>query len=270
MKKLMPLFYFLFLLSCNNNNTQSTIEKGKIIINPYNITPLSAVYKINSVNTTPLTVTVKGLYGEPDITHTYPAGYGNEFEIHGMFPESYNTIIVDDGVNEITENTYIGPLNIYTKKLPSKFDVEINNLDEENSANPNMYFTSINIDFTNWVTLGISYNGYVRYYNNAILFAKIVPENNNILFYATENHNYSNGIYYLSGKNIVKFPTKKAHHDLTKNEENYIYLTDSIWGHQDKLLEVSKYGKIVRELNFGTLIKDIVYKNNDQNEIKNT
>ena len=98
-----------------------------------------------------------------------------------MFPESYNTIIVDDGVNEITENTYIGPLNIYTKKLPSKFDVEINNLDKENSTNPNMYFTSINIDFTNWVTLGISYNGYVRYYNNAILFAKIVPENNNCL-----------------------------------------------------------------------------------------
>ena len=75
-----------------------------------------SVYKINSVNTTPLTVTVKGLYGEPDITHTYPAGYGNEFEIHGMFPESYNTIIVDDGVNEITEKKYIGPLNIYIQK----------------------------------------------------------------------------------------------------------------------------------------------------------
>ena len=108
MKKLLFIILLitsLFALSCNHNKLSSTSSIGnigEITVDPYKVTPLSAVYTTATVNATPITVTVKGLYGEPDITHTYPVGYGTEFEIHGMFPESQNTIEVNDGGRIIT------------------------------------------------------------------------------------------------------------------------------------------------------------------------
>ena len=118
MKKLLFIILLitsLFTLSCNHNKGSSSTNPigkvGEIIVDPYKVTPLSAVYRTETVNAAPITVTVKGLYGEPDIIHTYPAGYGTEFEIHGMFPESHNTIIVNDGGRTITKNIYIGTLS---------------------------------------------------------------------------------------------------------------------------------------------------------------
>ena len=103
------LIISLFVLSCNSNSS-SVGKVGEIVVDPYGITPLSAVYTTETVNATPITVTVKGLYGEPDIIHTYPVGYGTEFEIHGMFSESDNVIEVNDGGRIIIKNVSIGAL----------------------------------------------------------------------------------------------------------------------------------------------------------------
>ena len=167
------LIISLFNISCNNNSSSSIGKIGEIVVNPNGLTPLSAVYITESVNLAPITVKVKGLYGEPDIIHTYPAGYGTEFEIHGMFPESDNVIEVNDGGRIITKNVNVGSISANGVTIQKQYDVEINNLPEEKyKNNPDLYFVSYNKNDTGWKGyVGISYNGYIRYANISTYFS---------------------------------------------------------------------------------------------------
>ena len=257
------LIISLFSLSCNNNSTNPSALPLGITVNPYGVTPLSAVYVRASVNTTPVTVKVKGLYGEPDIIHTYPAGYGTEFEIHGMFLDSDNVIEVNDGGRIITKNVTVGNLSYNGATIQKKYDVAISNLPEEKYANnPDLYFVG-QFGYGFVATYGVSRNGYVRYLILNIYQSKIVKENNNIIMY-TEHFN---DMRYLIGKSYITVPIVQ-HHDTIKVGNDYIYLALSEWGNQDSLIEIDKNGTVNKYLNFGTLIKDIVKANgNQKNEV---
>ncbi|MEI0559386.1 aryl-sulfate sulfotransferase [Brachyspira intermedia] len=273
MKKILYIILFvinLFALSCNHNksNFSSTNPIGKvgeITVDPYKVTPLSAVYITETVNAAPITVTVKGLYGEPDVIHTYPAGYGTEFEIHGMFPESQNTIEVNDGGRIITKNVNVGALSYNGVIVQKKYDVEINNLYEEKYPNnPELYFVTYYIQN---VSLGISRNGYVRYISKLRFFYKVIPENNSINIYSR-----SGGVFNLLGKSIVNFPVLSEamipfHHDAIRKNNNYLFLSGSRWDNQDIIVETSG-NNIVKTLNIGNLIEDIVLANNNKDEIE--
>ncbi|MBW5409917.1 aryl sulfotransferase, partial [Brachyspira hampsonii] len=263
MKKLLfiiLLIISLFILSCKDKITNPFNNSIGITVNPYGVTPLSAVYTTETVNTTPVTVKVKGLYGEPDIIHTYPAGYGREFEIHGMFPESMNTIEVNDGGKIITKNVSVGTILVNGTTIHKKYDVAVNNLPEEKYPNnPNLYFVS-SISYSGWYlkgTLGISDNGYIRYINTITsYFSKVYINNKKISFFDNQNGGDPNaGLYGLLCNRIIKYPTS-SHHDVIKVNNNYIYLSDSTWGSEDKLVEMNSSGSKVRELSFGKLIQN--------------
>lgn len=246
------LIISLFALSCKNNSSSSIGKIGEIVVDPNGVTPLSAVYTTETVNGAPITVTVKGLYGEPDITHTYPAGYGTEFEIHGMFPESDNVIEVNDGGRIITKNVTVGSLSYNNINIQKKYDVEINNLPEEKYPNnPELYI--IGYDFF----VGISKNGYIRYLNTIKTYiTKMHVSNLKVLFFDTyEGGDEYAGLYDLLGNRIIKYPTF-SHHDVIKINENYIYLSASTWGYDDRLAEIDSSGTKLRELSFGKLIQN--------------
>lgn len=247
------LIISLFALSCNNNSSSSIGKIGEIVVDPNGVTPLSAVYRTETVNSVPITVTVKGLYGEPDIIHTYPSGYGTEFEIHGMFPESDNVIEVNDGGRIIIKNVSIGTLLCNGTTLPKKYDIVINNLPEEiYFNNPELYFTSLATP--QWVACGvagISKNGYVRYFQNYYQSSKLVIENKKIVLYTESSMKNVD----LLGNKIMDYPTA-THHDVIKVNNNYIYLSLSIWGYEDRLVEMSSSGIKLRELSFGKLIQN--------------
>ncbi|EKV57672.1 arylsulfotransferase [Brachyspira hampsonii 30446] len=249
MKKLLftiLLITGLFTLSCKDKVTSPLNNPIGITVNPNGTTPLSAVYTRETVNTAPITVTVKGLYGEPDIIHTYPAGYGREFEIHGMFAESQNTIEVNDGGRIITKNVYVASLQ---NGIQKKYDVSINNLPEEKyKNNPELYFI---MAITYLYSIGISENGYVRYIQTGYGGTKLVIENKRMLLYPE----ISGKITDLLGKELIKYPTI-SHHDTIKVNGNYIYLSFSTWGSEDRLVEINSAGSKVRELSFGKLIQN--------------
>ena len=263
MKKLLFIILLsIFVLSCKDKIT-SPIDNIGVTVNPYGMTPLSAVYTTKTVNTTAITVKVKGLYGEPDIIHTYPAGYGREFEIHGMFPESMNTIEINDGGRVITKNVNIGSLLLNGTVIQKKYDVEINNLPEEKyTNNPNLYFVTTLLyssgDNSPWKGfIGMSDNGYLRYANTInSYFVRIYIDNSKISFFYTSEQGAPNaGPYDLLGNRITKYPTS-SHHDVIKVNNNYIYLSYSIWGQQDRLVEMNSLGAKLRELSFGKLIQN--------------
>ena len=260
MKKILfiiVLIITLFSLSCNNNSSSSIGKIGEIVVDPNGLTPLSAVYTTETVNAAPITVKVKGLYGEPDIIHTYPAGYGTEFEIHGMFPESENTIEVNDGGRIITKNVNIGSISVNGIIIQKKYDVEINNLSEEKYPNnPDLYFVSI-FDGANWNGhTGLSKNGYIRYLNTIkTYFIKFYIENKKILIFDSYNgiYNKNDGLYNLLGNNLIKYQ-KGSHHDIIKIDNDYIYLSASTWGFHDRLSKMNISGTLLEELSFGKLI----------------
>ena len=257
----------LFALSCNNNSTGPFTLPLGLTINPYNVTPLSAIYVKDSVNEAPLTVTVKGLYGEPDIIHTYPAGYGTQFEIHGMFPESMNTIEINDGDNTIIRNVFIGSISVNGTVIQKKYDVAINNLSEEKYYNnPNFYFISYNVSSA---LIGISHQGYIRYINTSPngYMSKIIINNKKLnIIKLTEYKKGMSAIIDFVGNKINIIP-EIAHHDVISINNNFVHLGNSSWGGEDSLIELTSSGNIIKYRNFGTLIKDIVLLNNDTSEI---
>ncbi|WP_020003366.1 aryl-sulfate sulfotransferase [Brachyspira innocens] len=257
MKKLLSIILLItsiLLLSCNHNKLNSSLTSsigkvGEITVNPLAVTPLSAVYTTETVNATPITVTVKGLYGEPDIIHTYPAGYGTEFEIHGMFAESQNTIEVNDGGRIITKN-------VSTESLPNgiqkKYDVAVNNLPEDKYKN-NPEFYLLGNGQVKDPTLCLSRNGYVRYLQSGHMFVKIVIENKKIVLHA-QGFDTS---HTLLGYTILK-KTSISHHDIIKINNDYLYFTFSDWGDQDRLLKMNSSGVKLREFSFCKLIENVL------------
>ncbi|WIH83331.1 aryl-sulfate sulfotransferase [Brachyspira pilosicoli] len=239
----------LFVLSCNNNSTNLSSLPLGITVDPHNVTPLSAVYIRSFVNESPVTVKVKGLYGEPDVIHTYPAGYGTEFEIHGMFPESDNVIEVNDGGRIITKNVTVGSLSYNGINIQKKYDVSINNLPEKKYPNnPELYFiVNDNLLFQ----MAISEKGYLRYLQINYASSKLVIENKKIIFHSSRILKNTD----LLGKELIIYPTN-PHHDNIKINDNHIYLSGSTWGVEDRLVEMNSLGIKLKELSFGKLIQN--------------
>ena len=265
MKKL--LFIILFItsilsLSCNRNKVLSPSyigEVGEITVDPYKLAPLSAVYRTETLNGVPITVKVKGLYGEPDIIHTYPAGYGTEFEIHGMFPESMNTIEVNDGGRIITKNISSGSLVLRDGSIfPAKLDVEINKLpDEKYPNNPDLYFS-----IAAWNSIfGVSRNGYIRYFNNQgyNFLCRIKNENNKIVIYN------SSGIFNLLGNNILyTILNANPHHDMIKKgNNNYLQISSATDTYGSRLVEFNN-NITINDYRFEDIIRNIVNKSTQE------
>ena len=260
MKKLLfiiVLIISLFALSCKNNSSSSIGKIGEIVVDPYGVTPLSAVYTTETVNAAPITVKVKGLYGEPDIIHTYPAGYGTEFEIHGMFPESENIIEVNDGGRIITKNIYANKLTINGESIPSKINIYYSALPETEKYqnNPDMYFW--HYVYNSWgatASVASSKNGYIRYALTKYTPSKIKLEDKKFIFYT-----FSDGktMVDMLGNIIVELP-RNNHHDAIKVGDHYLYLSNSLFGGEDMLGVTDKNGNDIKFLSFGKLFKDLL------------
>ncbi len=267
MKKTLAIIFlsFIAVISCNknNNSTGSVGKVGEINIDPLQYTPLSAVYIRDSVNTADVTVTVKGQHGEEDLVHTYPAGYGTEFPIHGMYQNIENTITVNDGgmIKEAKHNPGMVIMSrgyaIQEQYEPVQaYDASA---EEQHPNNPDMFFVGVlasQTDATAWEgMIGISKNGYVRYVNTAINYiSKFAVDNNRFVLYNMEGNE---GIYDFLGNRI--FTTKNhMHHEMVKKGNNYIYLANSDWGWEDRLIEMDASGNIVKDLYFGDLLRKAV------------
>ncbi len=82
------LLPIVFLTSCSNgsNHTNSPMDMMRSRTGE-NGNPLIEYYTRSSVNTTEVTIRVKGKTSDTmDIAHTFEAGYGTTFPILGLYP----------------------------------------------------------------------------------------------------------------------------------------------------------------------------------------
>ena len=166
-----------------------------------------------------------------------------------MFPESQNTIEVNDGGRIITKNVPIGTISHNNITIQKKYDVAINNLPEEKyHNNPELYFfINANLPFQ----MAVSENGYVRFFQSSYSASKLVIENKKMVLYPT----YSGKNVDLLGNTLVKSPILSTHHDAIKIDENYLYLTVSKFGYHDGMILSDSKGNEIKTYSFGQLIQ---------------
>lgn len=74
-----------------------------MIVNPYGLSPLSALIQFDTETAEPVTVIVKGKQPQTDLTWTYEPSTSHCLPIIGLYPEQKTTVqlIVDDMVKEL-------------------------------------------------------------------------------------------------------------------------------------------------------------------------
>lgn len=244
----------------------------QLVLNPSGKTPLSAVYKLPFVNRQPITVTVKGQRGDADLIHTFPAGYGKELGIHGLYPEAVNTVTVTQGNKTLSFQIPISKMFAHGEWLPPSQVVKIDT-DPSQTQSDNMYFISASIyggtSAEKWVIMAFSRKGNLRYLNidDPTRFNEMHRVVNNGKEMLLVN-NF--GAETMLGKSVFNLRGKdtEGHHDRVKVGDRFISLAFSKWGVEDRVLELDAQGNILRDLSAGDLIRKIVYQKNDPAEVE--
>jgi len=233
-------------------DTNYTIDKPKVILNPYKISPLTAlvIFKTNDLAST--TVTVKGKDGDDDITNIFVPSKEHLITIYGLYPDYENTVIINSSSEEKV-------LKIKTDKLPDI--ITKSNVYESNSDN--FYFTT-------------SVDGYPTAYD----------KNGNVRWYLNKKYKWdftrlSNGYILLGDYNLMREPYYSSslvemdllgkiyyeyvipggyHHDVfEKIDGNLILLSNDFNGStkEDLIVEIDRNtGEIVKSFDLSKLFKD--------------
>lgn len=132
-------------------NTNFSIDNPNVILNPYDVSPLSALVIFQTKDLSTATVTIKGKDGDEDIVNTFLPSKEHILPIYGLYPDYENTVIVSSSDEEKV-------LKIKTGVLPD----DVKNATDVNSENTGseFYFTTSE----NGKPAGYDKNGNVRWY----------------------------------------------------------------------------------------------------------
>lgn len=101
------------LLFLSDTNSY-TAENPKIVLNPYDISPLSALLIFETKDLTSPTITITGKTQETTITNTFTSAKKHLIPVYGLYPDTNNEVL-------LTVNGKTTKLLIQTEKLPDDF-----------------------------------------------------------------------------------------------------------------------------------------------------
>lgn len=133
-------------------NTNYSIDNPNVILDPYNISPLTAVVIFETSDLSTATVTIEGKDGDKDITNTFLPSKVHILPIYGLYPDYNNTVIISSSGEEKT-------LTIKTNPLPD----DLENGKSLDSDNENEFFFTTS---ANGKPVGYDKNGNIRWYLN--------------------------------------------------------------------------------------------------------
>ena len=152
-----------------------TLENPNLIINPYDISPLTALIIFETEKEEEVTLIIKGKNAE-DITNTFEKNTKHYIPVYGLYPDYENKIIIQTKDNK-------KELTIKTDKLPDIFP-EI----EKNNNEGFLFITSDTIPYA------IDNNNEVRWYLTKNYKGNIDINNNNNLILSSDRYTEDN--YY--------------------------------------------------------------------------
>lgn len=159
-----------------------TFENPKVILDPYGISPLTAlvVFKTNDL-TTP-TITIKGKDELTTYEHTFTQDNIHLLPIYGLYPDSENEVIIKINGKEKV-------LKIKTKPLPDDFILPTKVTANKNKLNDDLYFFTPS---SKGYTCAYDLNGDVRWYLTD--------------YFIWDINRLSNGHLLLSSNRLINIP----------------------------------------------------------------
>lgn len=164
-----------------------TIDEPNIILNPYEISPLTALVMFETSDYVSPTVTVVGKSEKTTYIHTFKESKTHYLEILGLYPDYNNEVIISYG--DVTKKIYI-----QTGKLPNDFVTPSSIYKDEDKLNNELYFYTPS---SRGYTCAYDINGDVRWYLTENFIWEINRLRNGNLLLSTDK--LINNPYYMTG-----------------------------------------------------------------------
>ena len=237
--------------------TSYTIEDPKIIIDPYGISPLTALIIFETKDLTTPELTVVGKSSDVSVHTTFKPGKVHYLPVYGLYPDYENTVIV-------TVNNKNYEFKINTEALPDDFvkatNAEVNS--SEIDGNNDFYFVTPSSD---GYTAAYDINGDVRWYLDEFFLWDIERLNNGNIMLSTNR--LVNPPYYMTGlvemdllgKIYYEYSIPGGyHHDYFElSDGNLIVASDNFENGtvEDYVVEIDREtGKIVKEIDLTKIL----------------
>ena len=174
-------------LEANFPTELKDIDNASVIVNPYDISPLTALIIFKTEKTVSPKVTIEGDDELSTFTHTFDKGKEHYLPIYGLYPDRDNTVIVEFGDvrKEFTITTDALPDDFI---LPTEVDATKEELDND------LYFFTPS---SKGYTCAYDVNGDVRWYLTNYALWEINKLDNGHLLVSTER--LVNSPYYMTG-----------------------------------------------------------------------
>lgn len=236
-------------------NTKYTFDEPNVILNPYEISPLTALVIFETNDSTSITVTIKGKDENSTITNTFSPRKIHILPIYGLYADTDNEVIIKAGKKEKI-------IHIKTDKLPddlAKAEDVYNNKEELGNE---LYFVTPS---SNGYTTAYDVNGDVRWYLTQKFIWDIKKlENGNLLL---SSNRLINPPYYMTGLAEMDLLGKiyyeyslpgGYHHDVFEMENgNLLVASDDFESGtvEDYVVEIDRStGEIVKEIDLKNIL----------------
>ena len=251
------------------STTGYTIDNPNIILNPYEISPLTALVMFETETEVTPKVTIQGKDKLTTYTHTFTKSKTHYLSIYGLYPDKKNVIII-----EYTENNQKikKELTIKTDKLPEDFILPTNVKSTKDKLSNDLYFFTPS---SKGYTCAYDVNGDVRWYlTTYALWDNTRLENGHMLISTERLINspyYMTGLYEIDllGKIYTEYSIKGGyHHDYYELENGDLLVASDDFNNEDGTVEDyiveldRKTGQIVKEFD----LKDILNMEDGQSE----
>lgn len=292
-KKIVIIICILILLSCfifNNKNMNKedlklvdslitkqhiaeekfkikgyTFDNPNVILNPYEISPLTALIIFETENEEEVNITVKGKDDLSTFKYTFPKTKSHFIPVYGLYAEYENEIILTCGNKTKT-------VKIKTDKLPLNFIKPIKvNADKSKLTNDLYFFTPSSYGYTS----AFDVNGDVRWYLTTFALWDNIRLKNGHMIVSTDR--LVNRPYYTTGMREIDLLGKVYneysfdggyHHDYFEMKNGNLLVLSNDFGNsegtvEDIVIEIDRNnGKIVRKYD----LKDNLNMNDAKSE----
>lgn len=141
-----------YLTDLNKNGY--TIDKPKVILNPYNISPLTAIILFKTENEEKVDITIVGKDDTTTINQSFHKTKDHIIPIYGLYPDYNNKVIIK--INDIEKE-----ITIKTSPLPNDFILPTSVYVDKNEVNNDLIFVTPSVV---GYTAAYDINGDVRWY----------------------------------------------------------------------------------------------------------
>ena len=242
-----------------------SLESPKVILNPYEISPLTALVIFETDEELSVKVTIHGKDELTTFTHEFGASKEHYIPIYGLYADYENKVTIECGDKKKV-------IKIKTDKLPDDFILPTSVKKNENKLTNDLYFFTPS---SQGYTCAYDVNGDVRWYLTTMSLWKIDRLSNGHLLISTDklvnNPYYTSGMYEMNllGKIFVEYSIEGGyHHDYYEMENGNLLVSSDDFGNEDGTVEDyiveldRKSGEVVKTFD----LKDILNMEDGKSE----